>query len=143
MDNSGSHRMEQLRKDVSEVILLESLNAQRIEKLHENMMTLKDTIRDSMTQFTASIATQAQALAGFRELYAREVAFIYQSLAGLRESVNEVRTASGHDKDKLTAVEKDIAAARGSVRSVIMTWSGFVSLMALILDKAVEIVARR
>jgi len=135
--------MEQLSKDVSEVILLESLNAQRIDRLNESMASLRDTIRDSIAQISVSLATQSQAMTGFRELYAREIAFIHQCLSEVKEVLDELRDGVLRDKDKITEVEKDIAVARGSIKGAVMTWSGFVALIAFTIDKAVEILGKK
>jgi len=135
--------MEQLGKDVSEVILLESLNAQRIDKLSEGMTDLRETLRDSIAQLATSVATGAQAMAGFRELHAREVTFIYQSLNEVKEVLDELKTFASAGKEKINAVEKDIAVARGSVKGAVMTWSGCVALAAFVTDKVIEILGRR
>jgi prefoldin subunit 5 len=135
--------MEQLQRDVSEVILLESLNAQRIDKLNDGMGQLRDALQNSIAQLTTGFATQAQAFSGFRELYAREIAFLHQSLERVREALEDLKDAAGSDKDKITAVEKDIAVTRGSVRGAVMSWSGFVALIAFLLDKAIEVWGRR
>lgn len=135
--------MEQLGKDVSEVILIESLNVQRIDRLNESVENLRNAIQESIAQFGTSIATQTQALSGFRELYAREIAFIHQALSEVKEALDELKERLMSDKDKISAVEKDIAVTRGSIRSAVMSWSGFVALIAFVIDKAVEILGRK
>ncbi len=135
--------MEQSKKDATESLCLENLNAQRIDRLGDSVANVRDTIRDSIAQLATSIATQAQALAGFRELYAREMTFIHQSLNDMKEMLNELKVITVHDKDKITAVEKDIAVARGSIKGAVMTWSGFVALAAFVIDKIVEILAKK
>ncbi len=135
--------MEQIRKDVSETLLIESLNAQRIDRLNESVMSLRDMISDSISRFATSIATQAQTLAGFRELYAREISFIHDSLGDVKEALADLKAVTVRDKDKITEVEKDIAVARGSIKGAVMTWSGFVALMAFIIDKAIDLFGKR
>lgn len=135
--------MDQLRRDVSEVILIESQNAQRIDKLHDSMNALNDTIHNSISKFATGVATQAQALVGFRELHAKEIAFIHKALSEVNASLNELKAAMYSDKDKINAVEKDIAAARGSLKAVAISWSGFVALIAFIIDKAIEILGKK
>ena len=135
--------MEQLSRDVSEVIVLESLNAQRIDKLNKGMAAMHDTIRDSIAQFGASLATQAQAMTGFRELYAREIGFIHQSLGEMKETLAGLSEGILRGKDKINEVEKDIAVARGSIKGAVMTWSGFVALIAFVIDKAIEILGKK
>jgi GTPase Era involved in 16S rRNA processing len=135
--------MEQLSRDVSEVILLESLNAQRIDRLNESMGSLRDTIRDSIAQFSTSLATQSQAMSGFRELYAREIAYIHQTLNEVKHTLDGLKDSLGSDKDKINAVEKDIAVARGSIKGAVVSWSGFVALVAFVIDKAVELLGKK
>lgn len=135
--------MEQLSRDVSEVIVLESLNAQRIDRLNESLSELQGTIRDSVAQFGTTLATQAQAMAGFRELYAREISYIHQAFSEVKHALDELKGGLVSDKDKIIAVEKDIAVARGSIKGAVMSWSGFAALIAFAVDKAVEVMGRR
>ncbi len=90
-----------------------------------------------------SLATQSQSLAGFRELHAREIAFIHQSLDEVKRTLGALNIATLSDKDKINAVEKDIAVAKGSIKGAVMTWSGFVALIAFVTDKMIEIWGRR
>lgn len=135
--------MEQLSREMSEVVMLESLNAQRIEKLYESMDSMRDTISNSIGQLGLNVTTQAQTMIGFRELYAREISFIHQSLSEMKESLQELKDGLLRDYDKINAVEKDIAVARGSIKGAVMSWSGFVALIALIIDKGAEIFGKK
>jgi len=141
MTESGM--LEQLRRDVSEVILLESLNAQRIDHLSTALGEVSETIRGTVSDLALSLATQSQALKGFRELYAREIEFIQQSLGGLKEALDALKASLTNEQGKITAVERDIAVTRGSIKGAIMSWSGFVALIAFVIDKAVEMVGRK
>jgi hypothetical protein len=61
----------------------------------------------------------------------------------MKDFLNELKAALLNEKDKITAVEKDIAVARGSIKGVVMSWSGFVALIAFVADKLIEILGKK
>ena len=98
---------------------IEEMNGRRIDSLSSNIGLLKDAI----SALSINVSVQAETLHGFRELYASELSHIHRLLHELKAS-----------EPRITAVESQISAARGSLKALLMAWSGVVALAGVVAE---------